>query len=268
MSIRESYEAGTPCWVDLISPDPDASAAFYTAVFGWEAHDQFDDAGTRIYTNFTRGGHLVAGMGGQPPGMGDVPAAWSTYVAVGDVDATAALVEAAGGSVMMPAMDVMTQGRMAIFADPGGAAISVWQAGDHRGAELVNAHAAWSWNELVTRDLEGALPFYADVFGWEYDEVPMPGTTYHLVRGGENGRAGIMAMPDEMPDRVPNHWAVYFTVSDLDAMLAAVTDHGGIVASGPDDVPGIGTMAVVHDPHMGSFSLLQPTAPGSPPDDA
>ena len=31
------YAPGTPSWVELSSPDPDASAAFYRDVLGWSA---------------------------------------------------------------------------------------------------------------------------------------------------------------------------------------------------------------------------------------
>ena len=44
----------------------------------------------------------------------------------------------AGGQVLLPAMDVLDVGRMAVFSDPQGAVFSVWQAGTHPGAELVN----------------------------------------------------------------------------------------------------------------------------------
>jgi predicted enzyme related to lactoylglutathione lyase len=36
MSERTSYAAGTPCWVDLATPDLDAAESFYREVFGWE----------------------------------------------------------------------------------------------------------------------------------------------------------------------------------------------------------------------------------------
>ena len=67
-----------------------------------------------------------------------------------------------------------------------------------------------------------------------------------------------MAMPPELPDMVPNHWMVYFSVVDADATIAKVTAAGGMVGSGPMDVPGVGRMAVIHDPRGGSFSILQP----------
>lgn len=119
MSERTSYAPGVPCWVDLGSPDLDASVEFYSALFGWQVPESENVEQTGGYRRATKNGRDVAGMmplmqEGQPP-------AWSSYVAVADADATAAAVKEAGGSVLAEPMDVMELGRMAVFADPSGA---------------------------------------------------------------------------------------------------------------------------------------------------
>ncbi len=161
---------------------------------------------------------------------------------------------------MMPPMQVMTSGHMAVFADPTGAAFSVWQPGDHIGAQVGNVANTMGWNELMTRDIDAALPFYSQVFGWEYDSIDMGQGMYHLIKGGTNdeGMGGLMAMPPQVPEQVPNHWAVYFTVDDIEATVAAVTANGGAIAQEPFPIPGVGTTAVVHDPQHGAFQLMQP----------
>jgi predicted enzyme related to lactoylglutathione lyase len=205
MPTPDGYEPGTPCWIDLMSPDVDASKDFYTQLFGWDAEDQFDDEGTRIYTNFLRlDGRDVAGLGGQTPEAASAPPVWSTHIATSDVDETSRKVEAAGGTVMMPAMDVMDAGRMAIYSDPTGAVVSVWEAGRHTGAGVCNEPRTWSWNELLTRDVDAAAAFYADVFGWTYQDMEMPFGIYRVIQGGDfGGRGGMMPMPPGMPDMVP-----------------------------------------------------------------
>lgn len=260
MPTFTSHAPGSPCWVDLMTPDVDGAKQFYTAVFGWDAEDQFDADGKRVYTSFSQGGKGVAGMGEQPAEMAGMPPIWNTYIAVEDPAATADEVTAAGGTVMIPPMDVMEAGSMAIFADPTGAAFSVWRPGDHTGAEICNEPDTWSWNELLTRDIEAAKPFYSAVFGWSYDEMDMgPMGTYNVIQGGENnGWGGLMSMPPDMPEMVPNHWMVYFTVTDLEATMAKVTAAGGMVGNGPIDIPGIGRSAVIHDPKGGSFTVLEP----------
>ncbi len=258
MAEFSSHPPGRPCWVDLMSPDVDASVAFYKAVFGWDAEDEFDDDGTRVYVSFSLDGKATAGLGGQQPGMEGMPAIWNTYIATDDCAATAEKVTAAGGTVMMPPMQVMAAGEMAIFADPTGAAFSVWKAGEHAGVELGNIANTYSWSELLSRDIETAKTFYSQVFGWEYDVGAMPDGSYNLIKGGDEGWGGLMAMPAEMPDMVPNHWATYFTVTDLDETLGKVTGAGGSIVVEPFDIPNIGRSATCHDPHGGNFSLMQP----------
>lgn len=262
MTTFAAHAPGSPCWVDLMAPDTDAAKAFYGAVFGWDAEDQFDDEGNYTYTMFSKGGKVVAGMGGQMPDMEGMPPVWNTYIAVDDPAATVEKATAAGGTVMMPPMDIMTAGAMAIFADPTGAVISVWKAGDHFGAEVCNDPDTWSWNELMNRDIDAAKPFYSAVFGWSYEEMDMgEGNIYNVIEGGENnGWGGLMAMPAEVPDEVPNHWVVYFTVADIEASLAKVAGNGGQIANGPMDIEGVGRMAAVMDPNGGFFSLMQPAA--------
>ena len=97
---------------------------------------------------------------GQPP-------AWSSYVSVADADATAATVSEAGGTVIAEPMDVLDLGRWRSSPIPTGAVFGIWQPGTFIGAELVNEPGALSWNELNTRDLEGAKAFYGAVFGWD-----------------------------------------------------------------------------------------------------
>ncbi len=259
MAEFASHAAGTPSWVDLMSPDVDASKAFYQAVFGWDAEDQFDPDGNRVYTMFSLDGKSVAGLGGQPPGMGEMPAIWNTYISVDDAETCAEKVTAAGGTVMMPPMQVMESGHMAVLADPTGAAFSVWQAGEHIGAEIGNVPNTLSWNELMSRDIDTATAFYAEVFGWTYATQDMGDSPYHVIEGGENdGLGGLMAMPADVPDMVPNHWAVYFMVADTDATVALVVANGGQVVAPPMDIPGVGRMAVLHDPAGGNFSTMQP----------
>jgi uncharacterized protein len=256
-----SHAPGSPCWIDLMSPDVDGSKEFYTAVFGWDADDQVDDDGNRIYVSFSVDGKAVAGLGGQPPGGDAMPAIWNTYICSDDVAATVAKVTDAGGSVFMPPMEVMTAGHMAMVADPTGAMFSIWQPGDHVGAGIANEPNTWSWNELLTRDVDVAKAFYSDVFGWEYDTTPMPTGDYHVIRGGEHGGwGGLMAMPAGLPDVVPNHWMVYFRAPDTRSTVDAVKANGGQVAQEPFDADGVGRIAIFHDPHGGSFSTLQPAA--------
>src|SRR5258708_2523577 len=130
MPEMTSYAPGTPSWIDLGSPDLERSKKFYTSLLGWTAAPPAAEAGG--YTIFTLRGKDVAGLG---PLMGEgQPPAWQTYVSVDDADKTTELVKTAGGVVYVEPMDVMDVGRMAVFADPTGAAFCIWQPREHIGA--------------------------------------------------------------------------------------------------------------------------------------
>lgn len=132
------------------------------------------------------------------------------------------------------------------------------------------AEAVWRkghvvWREHVSPDTARARAFYGALFGWEFAEQPMPDGVYTYIRIGEQGIGGIYPM-----EGVPPHWAVYVSVPDLDAAVAAATASGGGVLKGPDAIPGIGRFAILVDPagaHVTAFwnQSGDPPAPGMPP---
>jgi uncharacterized protein len=251
MAEFTEYAPGTPCWVDLATTDPEGAVAFYGAVFGWEFNDMGPDAGG--YQMCTLRGLNVAGLG---PTMDErQPPAWSTYVCVEDADAAAKAVESAGGATLAPPFDVFTAGRMGVFTDTTGAAFSVWQPMDTKGAQLANEPGAWSWNELDTRDTESAKEFYNSVCGWTAKTSDMEGMSYTEFQLDGKSIAGMMPMPDMVPAEVPAYWLVYFTVEDTDATIAKVSELGGSLSFGPMDTPA-GRFAVLRDPAGAVFAVI------------
>ncbi len=260
------YPQGLPGWVDLSTSDPSAARTFYTAVFGWTAEQVPTDAGPP-YTMLRLDDQLVAGLGPQPPDQrsAGVPPMWNTYVLVGDADEIVTAAQDAGGHVLMPAMDVMTSGRLAMIADPSGAAVGLWQPRDHQGADVFNVPGAVCWNELQSRDLAAALPFYEELFAWRWERTTAGGGEYfvaHLdakgsaAEGIDTSVAGAMAMPPGLPDDMPSTWGVYVAVSDLDDTVARTHQHGG---SSVADVMSFetGRFAILADPQGAVFFAMQ-----------
>lgn len=244
---------GTPNWVDLGSPDLEASRQFYGQLFGWTV-DVSDDPQFGGYTTFKKDGKPVAGAGGLS-NEGQVPS-WSTYLATDNADAVAAKVEENGGTVVAPPMDVGQEGRMAVFTDPAGASFSVWQAGTHPGARLFNAPGSLTWNELTTRDPAGAKNFYGAVFGWEAKDTPNGDTKYTLWRLRGRPVGGMMQLTG--PAELPPLWMVYFAVEDPDATAATASQLGGKVAVPPTN-NAQGRFAVLNDPQGAVFSVIKPS---------
>jgi predicted enzyme related to lactoylglutathione lyase len=252
MPTFTSYHPGTPSWVDHATRDIGASNAFYGALFGWEADDQGEEMGH--YTLMRSGGKTVAG---NMPAMGEgQPSVWVTYVSVENADATVDRAKEAGATVFVGPMDVSDIGRMAVFADPTGAAIGVWEPKTFIGAELAGESGAFVWNELNTRDLEASKAFYTEVFGWVPDGAAMEGMDYTEWKLGDNPVAGMMTMPDMVPSEVPGYWLVYFAVDDTDATVAQATELGAAVLVPPTDIPP-GRFAVLTDPEGATFAVIK-----------
>lgn len=247
-----SYKPGTPSWIDLGSPNIDESAAFYGELFGWEVLPAMPDSGGYRICHYN--GRPVAAFGAQT--QPDIPPYWTTYVSVTDADAVVKAVETAGGTVLATPMEVPTQGRLAVFADPNGAVFSVWQPDQFVGAGVVNEPNTLTWNELTTRKPDRAIVFYSEVFGWTADAQPMgEGVDYTvwMLDGGPVG--GMFPMDDNFPPDMPPFWLVYFAVADTDATLARARELGGAVQMEPRDTPQ-GRMAVLRDPHGGVFAVI------------
>lgn len=246
------YAPGVPMWVDVSSSDMDKTRAFYSGLFGWNA-DVVPDPQAGGYTMFMLDGKMVAGGG--PTFSPEQRPAWATYVCSEDADATIQKVKDAGGQVVMGPMDVMGQGRMAVFVDPTGAHFSIWQPQIHKGAELVNKPGSFCWNELYSRDMPAAKEFYKEVFGWEIDDTEFEGGAYTLFKVNDQPIAGGMDM-SFLPADVPPHWLVYFAVEDTAGSVVKAKDFGGQILQDTKDTP-MGPIAVIDDPVRVVFAIIQ-----------
>jgi uncharacterized protein len=256
---RTEYPSGTPCWVDLSSPQIERSIHFYGSLFGWDTHEPGPPEETGGYTMFTLSGKQVAAIA--PTQNEDQPPWWNSYVCVDSADAIAKKVRGAGGDVLMQPFDVISAGRMAIFADPQGAILCAWEPREHLGAELVNEPGSFSWTELATRDTDAARLFYESVFGWQARRFEEWETgEYTLWHLGNDRIGGMVRMDERWPAGIPDHWMVYFAVEDPDATACRVEELGGKVSVEPTDTP-LGRFAVLTDPHGASFSIISPSHP-------
>jgi predicted enzyme related to lactoylglutathione lyase len=254
MPERDGYAEGTPSWVDLATPDVDAAAGFYGELFGWTTEETGPVEETGGYRFFLSGGKKVAGVSGlMQEGQ---PVVWSTYFATDDVDALAERVTEFGGTALFEPMDVMSAGRMCFFMHPAVGAFGAWQAGDHKGAELVNEPVSLAWNTLITPDTDAATDFLRVVFGLRTDTQRIGGDEYLILMLGENGVAGLMSPPPGMPEGLPAFWGVAFAVEDADATAARAVERGGSMFQEPFDMPGIGRIATVTDPWGAAFSAV------------
>lgn len=271
MPQQDRYVPGVPCWIDTAQPDPGAAIDFYAGLFGWTFEDVMPPGDPQRYAIGRIDGRDAGAVTSLPDGA---PPAWNTYVWVDDADAAVARARDAGGRVLVEPMDAGDAGRMAVFADPEGAVLSVWQPARHRGAGIVNEHGSLNFNDLRTRDADAAAAFYGAVFGWELLPVgdgwcwALPGYGDFLEARTPGLREGMkqMGAPERFEDVVASlrvigpgepdvqpHWGVTFAVDDADAAAARAYELGGRVVVPPFDAPWT-RMTVLADPAGAVFT--------------
>jgi uncharacterized protein len=158
-----------------------------------------------------------------------------------------------GGTPTGDPFDVMGTGRMALFQDPTGAVLALWQPGTSIGAEVVNGHGALSLNQLNTSDPEAAQRFYEALLGWRFEQMSGDDNPYWGIYNGERVNGGMAPLQPGSP--APSHWLVYFGTDDLDGAAEQIGSSGGTVMVQPTEVPG-GRIVVAQDPQGAVFALF------------
>ena len=250
MGERDRHEHGTFSWTDLSTPDVDASRDFYGSLFGWEFVDAPipEEAGGGFYRMAQIGGRAAAAMYETT----ERHPAWASYVTVDDVDGLTARAAELGATPMGDPFDVMDTGRMALFQDPTGAVLALWQPGSSIGAEIVNAHGALTLNQLNTSDPDAAQRFYEALFDWRIEQVQAPSTPYWAIYRGDTVNGGMMELAPDAP--APSHWLVYFGTDDIEASAEQIESSGGTNLIPPTEVPG-GRILAAQDPQGAIFAL-------------
>lgn len=244
------YPSGTPLWVDLVSPDIDASVAFYAGLFGWKV-SRTGQVGS--YRMFSSAGKVVSGI---RPLLGELLSPqWMTYLSTDDAAQTVRRVEAAGGKVLIETDPDEAMGMM-ILQDKMGAVFGIFQNDLFGGAQVFNQPVSLTFNQLTTHEPEVGKHFYSQVFGWQPRERNMGGGfTFTYFFHGARAIAGLMAM-NESERRA--HWKIYFAVEDTDALVSRAAGLGGKVLMSPTDGP-FGRSAMLNDPQGAEFSIIQQT---------
>jgi len=196
---------GRFCWYELMTTDPRAAEGFYSKVVGWRA-EPFPDGGP--YTLWKKGEENVGGLMELPAEAkaGGAPPNWMAYVAVEDADATAARAAALGGKVELPPTEIPSVGRFAVLSDPAGAHFAIMQPSDPSAGrpDAPPGPLDFSWRELATTDREGAMAFYAVLFGWEKQGANDMGSRSASTRssaGPECRSAACTRSPPTCPSR-------------------------------------------------------------------
>jgi uncharacterized protein len=105
------------------SEDPPRINAFYSKVFDWEARD----IPNLNYTLVNTGGEGGINGGVMTPQKGPWPGKLCLYIDVDDLGAYCDKIRDAGGKIVVERMEVPGVGFLALFEDPDGRVLGMWQ---------------------------------------------------------------------------------------------------------------------------------------------
>ncbi len=244
-------------WYELLTPDCEASKAFYGAILGWTVSKP--DMGPEMeYYIANMGETPVSGMMPLSPDMAAMGArpGWIGYVGVDDVDAKAAEAAEQGGTIYRPPADIPEVGRFAVMGDVGGAGFILFKGASDAAPEPppMGTPGFVGWRELQAADGVAAFDFYSKLFGWTKDQTMDMGPmgVYQLFAAGGEAIGGMMTKPPSAPAPM---WLYYFTVPSIEAGAEAVKAQGGQVINGPMEVPGGAWVLQALDPQGALFAL-------------
>ncbi len=252
----EIFTTGRFVWNDLMTKDADHCRAFYTELFNWKTNEM-DMGDMGKYTMLLNGPDQHGQAGIVPLEDDDVPSHWISYVTVDDVDATLAKVEGWGGTVAVPGVDIPGVGRFGVIQDPQGAVISPFRsASGEPPIREKKDPGDFRWYELVTEDLPGAKTFYANVFGWTFEESSVGPDGYWIAkRKGDMPVCALMKKPPQMP--VAAAWTSYINVEKINETHARALNLGGNEYVEVTKIPNAGYFSMLSDPSGAVFALYE-----------
>jgi predicted enzyme related to lactoylglutathione lyase len=117
------------------------------------------------------------------------------------------------------------------------------------------------WYEYLAKDPNAAIDFYTDVAGWKTQPFG-EGGDYVMWVGNQGPLGGVMKLPDAVEKMgVPPHWMAHVQVENVDAAVSRVKALGGKIHKEPEDIPTVGSYAVIGDPQGAFISIFSPSAP-------
>jgi predicted enzyme related to lactoylglutathione lyase len=244
---------GRFAWHELHTTDRTRALKFYSQLVGWETKDVPMGPG-EPYGLCLLNGKDIAGITKSKAGA-DVPPHWLAYIAVDNVDASAAKATELRGKVLNPPMDIPNVGRFAVVADPQGAVFALYKhIKPYEEEPKTPPVGSFCWDELMTSDPEAAAKFYTALFGYSIETSDMgPMGTYRLLKRGDRQTGGIMKLPPMVPRP---HWLAYIAVKEVDASSRQAKELGAQVHMQPADIPKVGRFSVLADPTGAAIALF------------
>jgi len=239
-------------WHELLTTDTAAAAAFYPKVLPWRTAPS-SMPGNTIWM---AGQAQIGGLMALPAEAGATPPHWLVYVGTPNVDTTCSQAQGLGAHVVKPPADIPNVGRFAVLSDPQGATFALFTPGAGPPPGAPPAQGGFSWHELATTDVAGALRFYGQLFGWGKGPGHDMGAmgVYQIFMHGGSQVGGMCNV--QGPSTAPS-WLSYVNVAEASRAVAAAKGAGGRLLHGPMEVPGGSWIAMMMDPQGGAFAVQE-----------
>jgi uncharacterized protein len=247
-------------WHELLTTDTAGAAAFYPRVVPWRTQPSSMPG----YTLWMAGQTQIGGLTALPQDVGGPPPHWLIYVGTPSVDASCLQAQGLGAKVLKPPADIPNVGRFAVLSDPQGATFALFTPGAGPPPGPEPPQGGFSWHELATTDVQAAVRFYGELFGWRKGRAHDMGAmgVYQIFEHAGNQAGG---MANVQGPSTPPSWLSYVHVADSNRAVAAAKAAGGRLMHGPIEVPGGSWIALMMDPQGGAFAVQEAPRPTSQP---
>ncbi len=245
---------GKHVWFELYTTNVEASATFFTSLFGWTV-DERDMGDGNIHRGWLNNGKGLGGLAEvETPGQ---PSHWVGFVHTESVTDAAARAAGTGGTVNIGRTDIGDTAAYGVVTDSQGTVVGLYEGPTEADFDYT-ATGMFGWSETSANDVAASRAFYAEVFNWTAGQsMAMPEGEYHMLNLGDHPVIGLYQKPAEAP---MCHWTHYVNVEDAAASIAKATALGGNVIVPATTIPGMVTFAVLTDPTGAIFGIAQPAA--------
>lgn len=124
---------------------------------------------------------------------------------------------------------------------------------------MTEAHGKFVWNELNTRDIEGAKRFLSTTLGWTFESMPISDGNYWIAKKREERIGGLYDMNGDAHCKdVPEHWLSYIAVDNVDERYKKALAAGAKEGRAPFDIPNVGRIAILQQPGGAMIGWITP----------
>ncbi|HEY0766446.1 MAG TPA: VOC family protein [Steroidobacteraceae bacterium] len=240
-------------WHELLTTDTGAAAAFYPKVVPWRTQPSSMPG----YTLWMAGQTQIGGLMALPQEAAGTPPHWLVYVGTPSVDASCNQAQGLGAKVLKAPADIPNVGRFAVLSDPQGATFALFTPGSGPPPGAQPSQGGFSWHELATTDVQGAVRFYGELFGWRKGPGHDMGGAMGVYQVFEHAGNQVGGMANVQGPSTPPSWLSYVHVTDSNRAVVAAKAGGGRLMHGPMEVPGGSWIALLMDPQGGAFAVQE-----------